>query len=392
MDMRQKAGGDITVRLLTDNEKYRTRPLYEEAFPEDGPEVTDCYYKVKMSSNRVFAAVNGAGHVSGMLCLNPYRVMVRGTEYPLNYIVAVATEKARRREGIMRSVLTEALLFQRKQSEELRARGLPGIPFTYLKPANPAYYTPFGFAYISRRERRNPGEKTFRKFRVETPDLAAASAAGEALPSVWGEIADFMNEFLGRRYEVRCRRDERYLRDLAEELASGDGELLLYRGENGEIAGTAAFDEPGLPPEAARLLLPEEYLEAPEKAPEPFMMGRIVDLEEFLKAAAGKQGREGSRGRDESFRFVFADPLIPANSGVWSLDISAGGDVSVTRQQEPKGEDAHLPVFTPEELAPLLLGYRGPGEGCGNLEAALSERALCELIPPVRGVYFDEEM
>ena len=386
MDMRQKAGGDITVRLLTEEEKYRTRPLYEEAFPEDGPEVTDCYYKGKMSENRVFAAVDGTGHAAGMLCLNPYRVMIRETEYPLSYIVAVATEKARRREGIMRSVLTEALRFQREQSEELRARGLPGIPFTYLKPANPAYYTPFGFAYISRRERRKPSEEDLRKFRVETPDLEAAPAAGGALPSAWGEIADFMNDFLGRRFEVRCRRDAHYLRDLAEELASGDGKLLLYRSDSGEIAGTAAFDEPGLPPEAARLLLPEECLEAPVKAPEPFMMARIVDLEEFLKATAGKKGREGS------FRFVFADPLIPVNSGKWKLDIGAGGEVSVTRQPAQEGEDASPPVFTPEELAPLLLGYRMPGEGCEDGAAALSEQTLSELIPPVRGVYFDEEM
>ncbi|MBQ7534726.1 MAG: GNAT family N-acetyltransferase, partial [Stomatobaculum sp.] len=144
----------LAVRLLSREEKQKTRFLYEEAFPEDGPELTDYYYEIKMAGNEVFAALDSTEHALGMLCLNPYRVMVRGTEYPLDYIVAVATEKAHRREGVMRSVLTAALRHLRSRSEALRARHLPGIPFTYLKPADPAYYSPFGFAYVSRRLRR----------------------------------------------------------------------------------------------------------------------------------------------------------------------------------------------------------------------------------------------
>ena len=35
------AAGTYTVRLLSQEEKILTRPLYEEAFPEDGPELTD---------------------------------------------------------------------------------------------------------------------------------------------------------------------------------------------------------------------------------------------------------------------------------------------------------------------------------------------------------------
>ena len=81
----------LIVRLLSREEKERTRFLYEEAFPEDGPKLTDYYYKIKMAGNEVFAALDRTEHALGMLCLNPYRVMVRGTEYPLSYIGAVAT-------------------------------------------------------------------------------------------------------------------------------------------------------------------------------------------------------------------------------------------------------------------------------------------------------------
>ena len=39
----------FTVRLLSPEEKQRTRFLYEEAFPEDGPKLTDYYYKIKIA-------------------------------------------------------------------------------------------------------------------------------------------------------------------------------------------------------------------------------------------------------------------------------------------------------------------------------------------------------
>lgn len=377
------------MRLLTQEEKQLTRPLYEEAFPEDGQKLTDYYYKIKMAGNEVFAALESTGHASGMLCLNPYRVMVRGKEYPLSYIVAVATEKAHRREGIMRSVLTAALRHLHSRSEALRAGNLPGIPFTFLKPADPAYYRPFGFSYISRRTRRAlKQEAPVTREMFSRRNMPAAREA-----QVLQETAAFMNAFLAGRFEVYCYRDERYLQELLCEIEAGDGHLdLLYeKAETGaagasgglRIAGTAAYDYPGVPEDRTRLLTKEEYLAAAEAPAEPFLMARIVDLPAFLEMLAGKNaaGHENA----DAFRFCFDDPLIPENRGGW--EIRAG---SAVRCPDRTG----LPVFTPEQLEPLLFGYRTPGQEAGaemDAERIAAEQRLLRAVTPLRGIYFDEE-
>ena len=385
----EKAGPDrLTVRLLSPEEKQRTRFLYEEAFPEDGPKLTDYYYEIKMAGNEVFAALDSTEHVLGMLCLNPYRVMVRGAEYPLNYIVAVATEKSHRRKGVMRSVLTAALRHMLSRSEALRARHLPGIPFTYLKPADPAYYSPFGFAYVSRRLRRalRQDAPVTRKI-LTRQDMQSA----QGMQTVQ-ETAAFMNAFLAERFEVYCLRDEHYLQDLLSELEAGGGRLeLLFENEEPEgngsarIAGTAACDYPEVPGNMVRLLTKEDYLAAAEKPAEPYIMARIVDLAAFLEMLSEENAQE--RKTVSGFRFYFDDPLIPENRGLW--EIRAG---SAVRCSDKAG--AETPVFTPEQLAALLFGYRAPGQetaGERAEEPVTGERELLGILRPLRGICFDEE-
>ncbi|MBR3007994.1 MAG: GNAT family N-acetyltransferase [Stomatobaculum sp.] len=387
MSAEENGNGGRSVRLLTQEEKQLTRFLYEEAFPEDGQKLTDYYYRIKMAGNEVFAALDSTGHASGMLCLNPYRVMVRGTEYPLSYIVAVATEKAHRREGIMRSVLTAALRHLHSRSETLRAGHLPGIPFTYLKPADPAYYRPFGFAYISRRERRALKQDAPVTREMFSRRNMPAAREAKALQT----IAAFMNAFLAERFEVYCCRDGRYLQELFCEIEAGDGHLdLLYDKAAADtsgrprIAGTAVYDYPGVRENMTRLLTKEEYLAAAETPEEPFFMARIVDLPAFLEMLEGTNAaeHENAAGPENAsaFRFYFDDPLIPENRGGW--EIRAG---SVARCSD----EADLPVFTPEQLETLLSGYRTPGREAAAEEAA--EQELLRFVKPLRGIYFDEE-
>ncbi len=328
-----------------------------------------------MAGNEIFAALDSTGPATGMLCPNPYKVMVRGTEYPLSYIVAVATEKAHRREGIMRSVLTAALRHLHSRSEALRARHLPGIPFTYLKPADPAYYRPFGFAYISRRDRRALKQDAPVTREMFSRRNMPAAREAKALQTT----AAFMNAFLAERFEVYCYRDGRYLQELLCEIEAGDGHLdLLYEKAAADtsgrprVAGTAVYDYPGVRENMTRLLTREEYLAAAEAPEEPFFMARIVDLPAFLEMLEGTNA--------SAFRFYFDDPLIPENRGGW--EIRAG---SVARCSD----DAGFPVFTPEQLETLLSGYRTPGRETAAEETA--EQELLRFVKPLRGIYFDEE-
>lgn len=362
----------MEIRKLTQEEKILTKPLYEEAFPEDTPPLVEYYYSRKMADNEVWAAMD-SGRVAGMLCLNPYRVMVRGQEYPLSYIVAVATAKTHRRQGIMRQVLTVAL----------RSQCAEGLPFTFLKPANVAYYTPFGFAFASEREHRRL---------KPCSGMTATGGGAEIVPfteDAAAATAEFMNRYLSEHFEVYCYRDALYMeRLLAEVEAAGGYAELLRDGENGRIAGIRIWDYQDVPEENCRLLAEERFTEfaIDKKSGEPlnntlFLMVRILSLPAFLERVSL---REGAQQEESVCYFRFRDALLPENNGLWRWSLNREKSHLEAVQEVPGSEAGNVlgavPEFTPESMVRWLLG----GEAC-------SAAAWCEDIRPYRGVYFDEE-
>jgi len=121
------------VRYLSDQERSRSRALYEEVFVEDADGFSELYYQIKARDNQILVEEDGA--IVSMLHRNPYTFWFRGTKVRADYIVAVATKAAYRHQGRMRRLLTKAL-------EDMYADGLP---FTFLMPADEAIYTPFDF-------------------------------------------------------------------------------------------------------------------------------------------------------------------------------------------------------------------------------------------------------
>lgn len=124
----------LEVRYLKDDERIRSRELYEEVFVEDADGFSELYYKIKARDNRILVAENDGAIVS-MLHRNPYTFRFRGASVPADYIVAVATKVTCRHQGLMRALLTKAL-------QDMYA---DGRPFTFLMPADEAIYTPFDF-------------------------------------------------------------------------------------------------------------------------------------------------------------------------------------------------------------------------------------------------------
>ena len=90
----------MEVIRLEAEEKESTRALYAEAFPEDSARARDYYYETRMRENTVYA-IRNEREVEGMLCLNPCRVRFGDKDWDLSYIVAVATGKKYRRQGVM---------------------------------------------------------------------------------------------------------------------------------------------------------------------------------------------------------------------------------------------------------------------------------------------------
>ena len=124
----------LDVRYLKDEERIRSRALYDEVFVEDADAFSELYYQIKAQDNQILVAEDNGAIVS-MLHRNPYTFRFRGTSIPAEYIVAVATKVTYRHQGLMRELLTKAL----------RDMYADGRPFTFLMPADEAIYTPFDF-------------------------------------------------------------------------------------------------------------------------------------------------------------------------------------------------------------------------------------------------------
>lgn len=161
-------------KYLSTEEKERSRELYVKIFTEDTQRFVDCYYHYKVKDNQILVLEEDEQIVS-MLHLNPYQMIVNGYEVKCNYIVAVATQENYRHRGYMRILLEQALKDMAKQ----------GMPFTFLMPASESIYAPFDFVWICPYTTLSP--------RVERMN------------------AENQNRYLASRYQLFCKRDEKYM-------------------------------------------------------------------------------------------------------------------------------------------------------------------------------------
>jgi predicted acetyltransferase len=124
------------MRYLTQGEKENSRRLYECCFPEDSQKFVDYYYQEKCRDNEI-AVIEENGKIISMVHANPFTVSCCGTQAEVHYIVAVATDPEYRRRGYMRQLMQQVLRDCRNRGEV----------FSFLMPADPAYYEPLGYRY-----------------------------------------------------------------------------------------------------------------------------------------------------------------------------------------------------------------------------------------------------
>ena len=61
---------DAEIRYLEENEKNKSRELWEEAFPEDSREFDDYYFSEKTRDNKILVKAED-GKILSMVHLNP---------------------------------------------------------------------------------------------------------------------------------------------------------------------------------------------------------------------------------------------------------------------------------------------------------------------------------
>lgn len=216
------------VEILTGGKVVETRPLWEEVFVEDTKAFVDYYYSVKAQKNICFV-IRQNGQIVAMLHLTPYDICVRKQgdadvtsmtfqEYPTFYIVGVATLEAYRHRGYMTLLLQGAFSYSKEN----------GVTFTFLMPANPAIYEPFGFSYIYERS----DYRFCKEILWEDRDVQIRKAEEKDCHMLGSYAMDELSE----KYQFFLKRDPVYFQTLIKELESENGSIYLVY-VKGQFAG-----------------------------------------------------------------------------------------------------------------------------------------------------------
>lgn len=364
------AGSVLTY--LDAEDKDETKHLWHMCFPEDSESFIEYYYKEKTKDNEILVKKDN-GLLISMVQYNPYAVKLRGRLWKLDYLVGVATEESRRREGHFRDVFVKML-----HDEEAA-----GKPITYLVPVNPAVYAPMGFTFI--------GNVASYELTEEAKKTLTRTVCQDT-PEDCGRAAVYMEQWLGARYEMYTRRDAAYVSRLIKELASENGTLEFLE-QDGRLVGLDAYW--GWEVREHRLLYAEDAYTV-KTGEKPWNMARLTNIGALLAAFGLKQAeQQGEEKRMLTLGIRMNDPILEMNTGEFVWTIGESGSSLKVRKPEPDTcgctENVSIWLETkPEELVSWLFGCRKAEEIWGG---QLENKGLAEIlaqVDTVNGVYLDE--
>lgn len=380
------------IRYLTGEEKQTSRWLWQEAFPEDSQGFIDYYYKRKTADNRILVKEDEAGRLLSMAHLNPYRVMVKGRLWELNYIVGVATAADSRRQGHMRDMLGKLLLDLHDE----------GAPFCYLMPASEGIYLPFGFRFVFDQplwqiKKRLPEETRRLEFQLSEE---AGTQAGTAAFGSEGEARDYLaswvNRWLDERFQVYAVRDREYMERLEEELDSEAGRVYGWYDGDGELKALQAFWGIGKREQRFLYSMEPDWVE-PAKADKtegksgslrPAIMARITNAARMMEAIGLNEEAPCS---EMEVLIRIRDKLIPGNQGLWRWKLNGKGSCLIPEPVGLAGGSLFSTEVLDIDVATLtswLFGY----ERLENLMGEQEERPpwWCRFAEPIERLFLDE--
>lgn len=320
--------------FLAEEEVQNTRPLWEEVFAEDSREFTDYYFANKAEHNLTFIRMDGEQIVS-MLHLTPY---LTGQNEPVCYIVGVATKAEYRRQGLMDSMIKEAFAFMWEE----------GQPFTFLMPANPAYYTPYDFTYIYDKPEWKLNEE---HLPAKYLDAASGMESGFELlikdagtlrvrtvkENDFAVVAQFANAWLEENTDCYMLRSAHYYKNMKKELLAQNGNLFMIE-KDGALKGLLSYTKEQEKPALQEVLFKKEldgFGLIKAEGRKPLIMGRILCVEEFLKGMTGLG--------EMDFMLEVKDGIIPENNSVYAIYCGRKGEkLSCKKVEASKLKDGRL--------------------------------------------------
>lgn len=348
------------IRYLEQNEKQRTRAMYESNFPEDSEEFIDYYYKWRMKDNQILVMEETGAGFQVMLHLNPYEFQMCGEAVKQNYIVAVATDASVRKQGKMAEVMKCALLDMVKEHQ----------PFTFLIPANPKVYLSSGFAFVpsetyeayrgqvvevAQERSLQAAEITQEKSlqaaeitqerslqaaevsrnqadvidlegakRKNIEDICLREATTEDIPA----IIAFANDLLGQEYHIFPFRTAEYYQRMLEELKSENGALVLMV-QHGNLIGCFSYGKEGTNIELQEILLHPDHREWFGELVKGYFKGcqiNITEMDYMVRILDLKVLGLLLRSEEPfSLKVQVRDDMIETNNGCFEIKVDAAG-------------------------------------------------------------------
>jgi hypothetical protein len=254
-------------------------------------------------------------------------------------------------------------------------------------PASPDIYRPFDFEYIFDQP----------KWQADENALSAFTRRNIRLEEAPKRLADWMNRWLERRFQVYARRDGAYMEMLQAELDSENGQVTGWFDAAGDLKALRA--EWGLEKREQRFLYCEENAWATEEKPaRPAIMARVTNAEALVRPVR----LNGDCPCDTMEVFLkLEDKLIPGNHGLWLWTIGRDGSSLSKMAGKPDGDpeagdgqnyggvhvlrSTEVLKMTPGQFAAWIFGYQKPEELLEEFPPF-----WCSYIETLNGVFLDE--
>lgn len=385
----------MEIRYGNDKDKIKAEYIWKECFTDSENEVRFYFDELYRKENFLLME-DGEKEIRASLHENPYEMIMNNEKLSSFYIIAVAVSPQYRGKGYMGELIRYSLRNAREK----------GLDFVFLSPINTEIYRRYGFGYMSSLEKYSISMENIPFERI---DRAYEIKKVSEEKNLYGDLIEIYKEKMKNSFAY-LERDENYYRRALKEMENENGDIYIFYLENKaagyislykregsiEVRELFGFNKKIIESMFAFIKTHKEYypeliIKAPvnsnmnfyihdqtsmEKIEFPFIMGRIVNVENMLKRL---------HIEDIELKISVTDKVIEENNGVY--EISVYGAVSKKDRIE---SDIEIDIT---DLNHLIFGYFSIDEMIELERVKINNREKIEEIKkifPKQKVYIQE--
>ena len=388
----------MEIRYGNDKDKIKAEYIWKECFTDSENEV-EFYFNELYKKENFLLMEDRENEIRASLHENPYEMIMNNEKFSSFYIIAVAVSPQYRGRGYMGELIRYSLRNAREKE----------LDFVFLSPINTEIYRKYGFGYMSSLERYSISMEYISFDRIDREyEIKKVSDK----KNLYGDLTKIYKEKMKDSFAY-LERNENYYRRALKEMENENGDIYIFYMENKpagyislykregsiEIRELFGLDKKVIESIYAFIKTYKEYypeviIKAPinsnlnfhihnqksmEKIEFPFIMGRIVNVENMLKRL---------HIEDMELKISVIDKIIEENNGIY--EISVYGVVSKKDKKKSIESDIEIDIA---DLNHLIFGYFSINEMIELERIKINNKEKIEEIKkifPKRKVYLQE--